>query len=102
MLFLDTAWALWRIERNTRLLLNSENDMDQALADLTNTVEQTKTTQASAIALINGIAARIDALNSAKTAELTALAASLRDSSTQLATAVDAQAPAQPPVTATL
>ena len=76
--------------------------MDSTLADLANAVEKTKTTQASAIALINGIAGRIDVLNTANLATLKALADSLRQSSSTLATAVDAQAPAQPPVAATV
>lgn len=102
MLFLDERWALWRIERNTRLLLQKDDEMDQVLADLTNAVEQTKTTSQSAIVLINGIADRIDALNTARDAALTDLTGQLRDNAKALATAVDAQAPAQPPVVPTV
>lgn len=83
------------------LVYQQEIEMDQVLADLTNAVEQTKTTQASAIVLINGIAARVDALNVARDASISTLTAQLRASAATLATAVDAQAPVVPPVVAT-
>lgn len=84
------------------LMQKREVKMDQVLADLTNAVEITKTTSASAITLINGIADRIDALNKDRDAALVSLTQQLRDNATALATAVDAQAPAQPPVVATI
>jgi hypothetical protein len=83
------------------LELRMELHMDQVLADLTNAVEQTKQTQASAIVLINGIADRIDTLNKDRDAALVNLTQQLRDNAAALAVAVDAQAPAQPPVEAT-
>lgn len=71
--------------------------MSRELDELTNEVEVVKTTQASAIAALNRVADLIleDAGNKAK---MVALAADLKASSAQLALAIDAQAPAQPPI----
>lgn len=71
--------------------------MSRELDELTNEVELVKGTQASAVATINRLA---DLITEAGTdpAKLAALTADLKQSAEQLALAIDAQAPKQPPI----
>lgn len=80
------------ISRNQRT--NQEATM-ATLDDLTAQVAANKTITASALALINGIAARITAAGT-DPAALAALTASLKDDDDALAAAVTANTPAAP------
>lgn len=89
---------LLSIERQQRhfALLDKRRDyiMSKALDDLVLEVEASKTTQASAIVAIEGIATQLDAAiaSGADTATLEKLTADLRASREALAFAIDAQA----------
>lgn len=70
------------------------------LDDLTTEVEETKTVQASAIALLQGLKAKLDAaIASGNPAALKALSDALNVSSNDLAAAITANTPAEPPPT---
>lgn len=76
-----------------RALVAQEKAIMKELDDLTTQVQATDDAEQSAIALINGIAARIDAAGTDPKA-LAALTASLKSKSDELAAAVVANTPA--------
>ncbi len=78
--------------------LNMELNMSKELDDLTNEVEAVKGTQASAVTALNRLADLVTAAGT-DPAKLAALTADLKASADQLALAIDATAPAQPPIT---
>ena len=89
-----------RIERGIMAILHSQNfiihmelKMSKELDDLTAEVAQDTTVEASAVTLIQGLAAQITAAGT-DPAKLSALTASLTQSSTALASAVAANTPA--------
>jgi hypothetical protein len=77
------------------LILNQESTMSAELDSLTAQVKANTDVEASALALINGIAARITAAGT-DPAALAALTASLKSSDDDLAAAVLANTPAAP------
>lgn len=77
--------------------LRMEKTMSKELDDLTNEVEAVKGTQASAVAALNRLADMVTAAGT-DPAKLAALTADLKASADQLALAIDATAPAQPPI----
>jgi len=77
--------------------LNMELTMSKELDDLTNEVEAVKGTQASAVVALNRLADMVTAAGT-DPAKLAALTADLKASADQLALAIDATAPKQPPI----
>lgn len=86
------AWAMELGEALSLILINQETTMSQ-LDDLTAQVAANKTITASALTLINGIAARITAAGT-DPAALAALTTSLKSDDDNLAAAVTANTPA--------
>jgi uncharacterized alpha-E superfamily protein len=77
-------------------ILNKENQIMSALDDLTTQVAQNTSVEESAVTLINGLAAELQAAGTDPT-KLAALQTSLAASAKDLAAAVAANTPAAPP-----
>jgi hypothetical protein len=97
------VWYFTRIEHKLDVILhllkdsrNREVHMGLELDALTAKVAETNTVMGSAVALIGGLAAQIEALKT-DPAALSALAASLEGSKAALAAAILANTPAAPP-----
>ena len=87
---LDAILHLLRDSRKREIIMSAELDA------LTAKVVETNTVMGSAVALIGGLAAQIEALKT-DPAALSALAASLEGSKAALAAAILANTPAAPP-----
>lgn len=93
--FMDLGWALARIEARQRIAQREARHMAGELAVLTQEVAEIKTVAASAVALLNGLKAKLDeAIASGDPAALTALSAELDSAGNDLAAAVAANTPA--------
>lgn len=84
-----------QILNNTKKILKQEILMSEELDALSARVEETLSVEQSAIVLINGIAARIDAAKD-DPVKMRALAAELTSKSAELAAAVAANTPPNP------
>jgi hypothetical protein len=87
---------LQQVLRKLDIIKSKEDSMSVALDNLTAQVAQNTTIEASAITLIQGLAAQIAAAGT-DPAALAALQASLNASATSLAAAIAANTPAAPP-----
>lgn len=90
-------YTLWRIEK----LMSTGTTAAQALSDLQAQVTAQTTVEASAITLIQSLAAQITAANGVSPAAVEAVVAQFQTSATALAAAVTANTAAAPPATKT-
>lgn len=94
LVFMDLGWAMARLEARQRMTQRGITLMAGELAVLTQEVAEIKGVAESAVALLNGLKAKLDeAIASGDPAALTALSNELDASSNALAAAVAANTP---------
>jgi hypothetical protein len=94
--FMDLGWAQARLEARQRMTQRGITLMAGELAVLTQEVAEIKTVAESAVALLNGLKAKLDeAIASGDPAQLTALSNELDAVGGSLAAAVAANTPAE-------